>query len=173
MDSDPLDLDVRRLIFETVRNFPGLHFRELQRQLEDMPGGQLEYHLDFLKKHDIVNTQEDRYYLRFFPSKMDRREAKIMSSLRQENPRRIVMHLIESPGTTHKGLMEAFGFKASTLSMYLKDMTGKCIIVKVKDGRENLYRVADVQKVVELLLVYRKSFLDKLVDRFLEAFLEG
>ena len=84
------------------------------------------------------------------------------------------MHLIENPeGSTHKQLMEEFGFKASTLSMYLKDMTGKGIVIREKDGRENLYRVADEQKVVELLLVYRKSFMDKLVDRFLEAFLEG
>ncbi len=167
-----IELETRRRIYDYVVANPGTHLRAIKDEL-DMPMGQLEYHLDFLKKHDIINSQEDKYYLRFYPSKIDRGEAKILSSLRQEKPRRIVMHLIERPGTTHRQLMEEFGFKASTLSMYLKDMTGKGILIKEKEGRENMYSVADGQKVIELLLVYRKSFLDKLVDRFLEAWLEA
>ena len=169
---EALELDVRRRIYYMIQESPGLHFRELQRTL-DMPIGQLEHHLRFLEKQDMVKAKEDRYYLRYFPSKMDTRETRILASLRQEKPRRIVVYLLEHPRTSHKELVEHLDVRPSTMSFYLKDLVEKGVLGKEKQGRENLYWIEDEKRVIELLLSYRRSFLDKLVDRFLEVWLES
>ena len=99
-------------------------------------------------------------------------ERRILSALRQSNPRRIILVLMDRGRVSHKELMEGTGFKPSTLSFYLKDLLEKGVVVREKRGRVNWYSVEEKELVVRVLRSYRPSFLDALVDRFLETWFE-
>jgi predicted transcriptional regulator len=134
--------------------------------------GQLEYHLRFLEEQGLVGAKEDRYYKRFFPSDMGATERRLLSALRQEMPRRIVLLVLETPGMDHRTIQERTGLGASTLSFYMRDLIKKGLVERRREGRRSLYVVLDVDRVVKVLITYRPSFLDRMVDRFLETWFE-
>ena len=166
------ETDNRRRIMGAVRGNPGVHMRELQR-IVDMPTGLLKFHLDALERSGELTSQKDRYYRRYFPGgTLTGQERLLLACLRQSNPRLIVVRLMEMGEAPHKRLMEATGLKASTLSFYLKDMEDKGVVVKERRGRVSVYRVVDRDVILRVLRSYRPSFLDVLVDRFLQTWFE-
>jgi predicted transcriptional regulator len=173
MDSRPveIELETRRRIYEYVVANPGTHLRAIKDEL-DMPMGQLEYHLHYLEVRGILDAKEDRYYKRFFPHDMSATDRRVLSAIRQEKPRQIVLLVIQRPGVDHRSIQEELGLGASSLSFYMKDLIGKEIVRKVHEGRRSLYSIVDTERVVKLLITYRPSFLDRMVDRFLETWLD-
>jgi predicted transcriptional regulator len=131
------------------------------------------YHLDRLQREDLLFVREDRYYKRFFPKgRIPNVPMDTFVALRQEPFRKIVLHLLTSPGSNHASMMSALGFPASTLSTYLAILLNKKVIRRERKGKENLYFVADEESVVKVLMVYRPSFLDGLVDHAISLYME-
>jgi DNA-binding transcriptional ArsR family regulator len=60
----------------------------------------------------------------------------------------------------------------STLSFYLKYLVDNGILLKEKVGYETIYTVKDDDKVVKVLVAYKASFLDKLIDKAIAMWLE-
>ncbi len=166
------ELSTRKRICGVINREPGIHFQEIRRRLE-MATGTLEHHLLYLEKQGVVTTKHDRYYKRYFPASMDRRDKVILSGMRQRNHRRIFVYLLLYPGSSHKEMMDDLGMKPSTLSSYLKELQSKDIVEREKSGRESLYRLRDEKRVERIFLSYRKSLLDDIVDSFTETWLEG
>jgi len=166
-----LEIESRRRIYDFILSSPGAHLREMQRALE-MPMGVLGHHLNYLEEHEIVSAKMDRYYKRYYPSEMGAREKTFLSALRQERPRAIVLFLILNPDRSHRELVVKFGLSPSTLTFYLKDLEQKGVVRRTKSGRESLFAVEPVEEVVRVLITHRPSFLDSVVDRFLEVWFE-
>ncbi len=166
-----IELETRRRIYDFVVANPGTHLRGIKDEL-DMPMGQLEYHLHYLETRSILDSKEDRYYKRFFPHEMSATDRRILAAIRQEKPRQIVLIVLQGPGVDHKTIQQELGIGASSLSFYMKDLIEKEVIEKRREGRRSLYHMRDPDRVVRLLITYRPSFLDKMVDRFLETWLE-
>ena len=165
------ELETRRRIYDHVVANPGTHLRAIKDEL-DMPMGQLEYHLRYLEQRGLLESKEDRYYKRFYPSEMSAMDRRVLAAIRQEKPRQIVLVVLQRPGLDHKAVQKEMGIGASSLSFYMKDLIDKEVIEKRREGRRSLYHVKDQNRVVRLLITYRPSFLDKMVDRFLETWLE-
>ncbi len=145
--------------------------REIQRGL-DMPMGVLGHHLAYLERQGIISSRQDRYYKRYYTAEVGARDKTVISAIRQERPRGIVLHLLLHPGLTHGELMERLGLSASTLSFYLKDLIEKGVVSRQRVGRESTFRVEAGEDVVRALITYKPSFLDEVVDRFLEVWFE-
>ncbi|MFO8108911.1 MAG: winged helix-turn-helix transcriptional regulator [Thermoplasmata archaeon] len=166
------ELDTRKGIYDIIRKKPGIHFQGIKKQL-DMATGTLEHHLNHLVERGVITSKKDRYYKRYFPRDIDRKDKIILSSARQKNPRRISVYLLLHPRATHGEIMEELGIKPSTLSFYLKELLSKGIVQKKKQGRESLYWLTDEERVEKVFLIYRKSLLDDIVDTFVETWLDG
>ena len=54
-----LELEKRKELYRIIRTSPGLHFREIQRRT-DSGTGQLEYHLEYLKKVGLILSEKNR-----------------------------------------------------------------------------------------------------------------
>jgi len=136
--------------------------------------GHLRYHLNILEKNEFIVSVRNGYYKRFFTKKdFDVGLASVFFALRQKNTRRIVLYLLNHENTTHKDLLKAFDFPSSTLSLYLDNLVEKKVITRIKDGRTNMYKIADEQNVFAILRTYKESFLDRLVDKALEIYAES
>ncbi|MEK6976191.1 MAG: helix-turn-helix domain-containing protein [Candidatus Thermoplasmatota archaeon] len=166
-----LDLEARRRIVDFVRANPGLHMRELASRL-DMAVSTLEYHGYQLVKHGHLVTRESAGFKAYYPGEgMDRRDKDILYLVRHEAPRRICSHVLLNPGATPKGVREVLGMSAPTLSFHLNKLRTAGVLREEAAGRtKNLY-VQDPERVANVLVTYRKSFLDDAVDRFAAAWL--
>ena len=83
--------------------------------------------------------------------------------------RHILIFLLEKKRSTPLKIAEATGISLSTLSWYLKQLKAKNIISEKKKGRFRVYRINDPGVIVKYLVAHKSSFLDTVVDRFIET----
>lgn len=164
-----LDLDARRELFELISRFPGLHLREIIRRVGMSPSN-ASYHIQYLVKRDIIVEVADgklkRYYLK---GKIDHTEKMILSVLRNEISRGIVLFLLLNPNMLYHDIMDNFDLEPSRLSYYLKKLVDSGIVSQIKEGRSHRYSIVDPELVAKVLITYRPSFLDALVDSFVDS----
>jgi len=168
---DALELETRRRIYAEVSRFPGTYLRELQRALGLQPG-QLEYHLDVLVKAGLLSAQEEGGRKRYFvAAEVSHPDKAVIGLLRQRAVRRILLEILVRPGARFQEILAAVGGAKSTLSFHLRKVTDTGLVLAERAGRERAYRVADEERVAQLLITHRASFLDEAVDRFAEVWL--
>jgi DNA-binding transcriptional ArsR family regulator len=170
-DEDALAQETRRRVFAFVREHPGTHMREIQRRLA-MSAGTLEYHLHVLVRGGLLTSRRQGRYLRYYvTADVGRQEKDVLGLLRQEVPRRLCAHLVEKPEQSHGELLQKFTIAPSTLSFHLKKLVDGGLVEAQRVGRETRFRVKDPAVVGRVLVEYKASFLDEVVDRFAEGWL--
>lgn len=164
-----LELETRRRIYELIKKTPGIHFRELERRLH-LVVGNLQYHLQYLEKRNIIRVSNDEDYVRYFVKdrSLSEKERQIISFLRRSGCRHILLQLLRNPELNNKELSRAVGLSPSTISWNLNKLAEAGIIERNKIGRISKFTVVDPSAVTELLICYKESFLDTLVDGFIE-----
>lgn len=167
-----LENENRRKIYQVVEGTPGIHLRELQREL-NMPLTTLEYHLSYMSRKQIIYSEMDAHYKRYYAKSIDKRDKQVLSALRQKRMREIVLLILARGKAKYQFMAEYLKVPHSTLSFYLKYLVEKDILVKDKVGYETIYTVKDEDKVAKVLVAYKTSFLDKLIDKTLATWLEA
>jgi predicted transcriptional regulator len=164
-------LESRRRIYDYIKVVPGIHLRALQRELS-MPLGTLEYHLYQMEREGLLVTREDGRFKGYFPAdELDRRDRDYLYYLRQEMPRRISVEVAHEPGVSFQHLAQRLPISPSTLSFHLKKLLKAGMLAEQQVGREKTYTCAEAERVQKLVVRYRKTFVDEVVDRFAEAWL--
>jgi predicted transcriptional regulator len=168
VDESALDLDTRRRIYARIRQRPGSYLRELQRDLA-MPMGMLEHHLGRLESAGLVTVLQAENK-RFFPADMPRVDKRYLALLRQEACRRLVLLLLARAGATRAVLCEGTKLPASTVSYYLAKLVDARLVVVAAEGRAKSYALVDAERAYAILVAHRPTFLDRVLDGFLESF---
>ena len=169
MDEDVLELENRRRIYQLLLKYPGMYLREMEKEL-GLAVGVLEYNLSYLEKKEILMVEREgnrkRYFVREGFSWGDKATVGL---LRQEIPRRIVVFLMLNENASFQDVLAQFNISKSTLSFHMKKLTDANIVGSEKDGRATNYRVLDPENTARVILTYKASFLDAVVDRFAEV----
>ena len=114
------------------------------------------------------NNKHKRYFLA--DAGVDSVENKrIMPLLRQETPRTIILFLLNNPNSIHKEICNNVRKAPSTITFHLKKLIDASIIEEITRGKEKAYVVRNPDKIADLLSTYKASFLDKAVDKFVDA----
>jgi predicted transcriptional regulator len=163
---EALNLENRRRIYESIATNPGTHVREMERAL-DMQPGLLSYHLDYIEKRKLVRAEDDGHRKMYFViDRFIEKDRRTLGALRQESPRRILMHLLVNGPTSFQNLQTEMGLAKSTLSYHLKRLRGIRVIEVTKMEKEMVYRVDDADRVADLLIGIQESLSSDAVDRF-------
>ena len=166
-----LENENRRKIYEAIEENPGIHLRELHRAL-DTPLTTIEYHLSYMMRKKIIYAETDLHFKRYYAKPMEREDKKVIATLRQKRLREIVLLVLAKEKVKYQFLSEYLRLPNSTLSFYLKYLVDNGILVREKVGYETLYTVKDEDRVAKVLIAYKASFLDKLIDKSLNTWLE-
>jgi len=167
--NDALELDTRKMIYEFISSTPGTHFREIHRQT-GIPTGVIEYHIRYLQDREMITVRKEGRYNRYYVvGAVGAADKRVLSLLRQEIPRKIVMHLLLNPGASHGEIKEVMPVSASTLTFHLKKLLAEGIVNEEREGRSKHYHIVDEEAVSRALLVHKKSFSDSMVDGFARA----
>lgn len=166
-----LENERRRKIYAIVERSPGIYLRELQRVL-GIPLTTLEYHLSYMARKKIIFAETEGHHKRFYSKPLEPEDKKVLAALRQARMREIVLIVLENGKAKYQSLAERLKLSHSTLSSYLKYLVDRNILAREKVGYENLYTIQDEDRVARVLVAYKPSFLDKLVDRALDTWME-
>jgi predicted transcriptional regulator len=166
-----LENDRRRKIYVLIEASPGIHLRELQRVL-NMPLTTLEYHLSYMAKKKILFAEIQSHHKRYYTKPLDPEDKKVLAALRQKRMMEIVLTILANGKAKYQLLADQLKLSHSTLSSYLKYLVSNNILAKDKIGYENLYTIRDENRVAKVLIAYKPSFLDRLVDNALDVWME-
>ena len=169
MDEDVLELENRRKLYQLVSKFPGMYLREIEKEL-GLAMGVLDYNLSYLEKKDILTVEREGNRKRYFVKEdIEFGDKATIAILRQEITRRLVLHLMLNPNASFQDVLAQFNISKSTLSFHMKKLTEADIVGSQKEGRSSFYYVIDPDNTARVILTYKASFLDSVVDRFAEV----
>lgn len=166
-----LKLGVRKQIYGTIQENPGLHFRELQRRV-GVATGAMQYHLDYLVKRHLIRVERETKFIRYYLVREAFAETALMSLLRQESVRKIIVFLMQRRFANNPSVSKNVDLSPSTTSWHLENLVQNGVLEKSRRGRKTYFKVIDKERIATLLVGYKKSFLDDIVDNFVEVWEE-
>ncbi len=163
-----LELDIRKGIYEFIVKFPGTHFREIERKLR-LPATTVKYHLNFLSKNEIVNEKKIGNKICYYGQEFQVKNSQLMGLLRQESIRKILFCLLSIEKCNQAKIAEKTSLTPSTISWHLKRLEDLGVIAYTKNGKGKEYKaLIKKDEIQNLLITYRKTFFDTMVDRMIE-----
>ncbi len=172
MDKDPLSLETRRRIFQFISDRPGTYARELERELS-MQFGAIQYHLGILEEMKLLISVDDGFRKRYYvQQEVGRFDREMLSILKLKTPRRIALYLIQNGDSTFDSVLSQFEFTKSALSFHLRKLLVAGIVKENRSSSRTTYEVTNVDEVVRIIITYRATFLDNVVDSFIDSWLQ-
>lgn len=154
-------------ILEFIKENPGYHFREIQRTLH-IPTGVLQYHLNNLEKEQDILIREINGTTCYFPNKVFREEQFVaFSHLRNRVRNKILRVLLDGKPRSPSELLKELSVSAPTLSYHLSLMVDDAVIEKILLERGIGYRIKDMETFRGLIVEYKTSFADRLIQDFI------
>ena len=160
-------LSPRDRIYSTISQNPGLHFREVQRRT-NIATGALQYHVDYLKKKNLIREQKEGKFSRFYPVGGEQVNSTIMNLLRQESVRRIVLFLLNRRRATLQSIAAEVQLSPSTTNFHLQKLLAAQIVIQKSMNGKTYFLIKEKEPVLEVLVSYKHTFLDSLVDNFVD-----
>jgi predicted transcriptional regulator len=161
------DFEKRKLIYNYIMKFPGLHNREISRNLK-IPRSTLLYHLNYLKKRGLIIDKDDGSYLRYFTNdEVFANDKELFAIIRKKIFRNIILvlayHRVCTQTEIVNYLKNEFNMKKhpTTIAFHLEKLLDLGIIECVPNGREKIYlgnfNMANL--LIDFILKHRMSFL--------------
>lgn len=122
-----------------------------------------------MKANLITKEETAGRFKRFYPLGLNVYERKIISLLRRPNLRKIIILVLENKKITNKELSEKMSLSPPTISWYIQNLKDANLIHNETKGNEIFYSLKDEDGIIKVLIAYKESFLDKMVDRFIET----
>ncbi len=126
----------RKTIFEYVSENPGCTIAEASENLS-INRGSVKYHIMKLNAESKITTVKTGKFIRLFQNSgvFDKDERVIVSYLRNETSRMLLLSIMEHPGITNQDLAENFNLDKSTVHYYLGKFQNSGIILYVTEGK--------------------------------------
>ena len=96
----------------------------------------------------------------------------MLSILKLKTPRRIALYLIQNGDSTFDSVLSQFEFTKSALSFHLRKLLVAGIVKENRSSSRTTYEVTNVDEVVRIIITYRATFLDNVVDSFIDSWLQ-
>ncbi|MDD4308100.1 MAG: helix-turn-helix domain-containing protein [Thermoplasmata archaeon] len=170
MQEDLLALKSRRTIYSHISGNPGTYLREMETSL-GLSVGDLQYHLGQLEKAGMIRAYDDgRRKGYFVASEVQYLDRQMISIIRMRTPRRIIIFLLMHPEASFQEILAEFNFTKGALSFHLKRLLKTEVLTKAKRERESIFSVAEPEKMKNLLVTYRASISDEVLDNVVDIF---
>lgn len=154
------DASMHDLVLQTIREFPGIHFRGIVTELETSTS-LVRYHLQDLLEQNDVRAVEVGGYTRYFPAETYREiapeERGMLNVLRQERPLEIALALLEFGPMQHKDLLEVVGGSKGTLTYHINKLVDVGIVRRVRRGDDRGFHLRDEDELRDLLARYEPN----------------
>jgi len=150
-----------------VRETPGVHFNQVERDL-DIATGQAQYHLRRLVNDEELVVERIAGQAHYFDPTFDPWERRALAFLRRETAREIVLRLHADGPLRPETLTVELDLARSTVSWHVSNLSDAGIVTK-SDDRPMTITLTRPDSTAELLEVVSPSLPDRLADRFIRT----
>jgi len=176
-----MQLETRRKIFNCIQNNPGLHFSELHRKIK-IPKTTLFYHLNYLKKNELIIEEDKENYSRYYiAKKISQKEKRFLSYMRKKPSFCIVLLFFLKVCLSCSEISRELEMHPHTVDYHLKKLVKMDVIEPVKlneDGNivfkyekirvmkrkpvtnETIYNLKSAIWIYTTLVKFKKSLFD-------------
>ena len=145
------ETSVRRRILGLVRQYPGIHLRELAREA-DISEQLASYHVERLEVAGLTKSRVEDGYRRIHAAEgpaPTAEERKVLHQLRQPVPLQLVFLLLEEGSASNRDAAERLDVARSTVSYHAGRLRDAGLLTQHDDGR---YVLVDAERVEHALL---------------------
>ena len=180
-------LNNRKKIYNFILENPGFHLREIQRKL-NISYSTLRYHLNYLKKSDLLIEKKEKGYIRYFISKKvgngDKELFKVMRNkilvkilivfLACEKKKIFFKNDLRNIPDPHGkyGWYDQWNFiifgHRTTITYYLNKLVETGILEKIRVDKKTGYKLIESEKILDFMIRYNKEIDDKLITTLIE-----
>lgn len=150
---------MREEIYNTVQENPGVHFRELQREV-DCSSSTLNYHLPKLD----LEEREFHGYRRFYPEEVPEEMRKPLAAMNHGIRGKMIYRIDQ--GDDLSDLTEGLDVSKSTISTHLKVLRDDGIVSEETEGRRKKLYLSNTAK--KALKRYASDVLDEASEGFID-----
>lgn len=161
--------DVRDEIYNFINKNPGIRYRELLR-LVRISNGVLTYHLGMLEKFGQIKVQRqsNKKVTRYFVANISKQDSHIIGCFRSRITRSIIIFILKNDYCTFNEIVEYVERAPSTISWHIKRLRDIGILRVIYGNNRLLYSITDKVKVDNVLLHYKETFTDRVIDDYAE-----
>ncbi|WP_254821181.1 helix-turn-helix domain-containing protein [Haloglomus halophilum] len=131
-DSDPLELDARRHVYEAISDQPGEPITAVSDRA-DVNLSTARHHVKVLEREGLVATGRVRNCERFYPAGTD--DLELAAAMADECTADILDALVRLEPASVSGLAEAVDRSPSTVTHHLQKLEDDDIVVRERNGR--------------------------------------
>jgi predicted transcriptional regulator len=166
METIAKNVDLKNVLVGHIDEIPGIRYRELLR-LTGLTNGVLTYHLALLEKSSSIRVDRKNRMTRYYPADISFEAASIIGLLKTNTTRHIILFILKHDLCSFNEIVEYVKKAPSTVSWHLKRLRDIGII-SVHNREYLLYRAKNKTVLVEILSKYKESFVDRIVNNYVE-----
>lgn len=156
-------------IIDIVEKNPGIKFREIMRE-SGLKNGVLSYHARKLEENGSVKIDRKSGETRFYPLCVTDEESNLITSLRRDTQRHILLALLDVESLTFNGIVQKAKKASSTVSSFLGKLVDDDIvgikIIKLK----KVYFLKNADMVHEIIEKYNPLLLERAAYNLADTF---
>jgi predicted transcriptional regulator len=156
-------------IINIVEKNPGIKFREIMRK-SGLKNGVLSYHARKLEENGSVKIDRKSGETRFYPLYVTDEESNLITSLRRDTQRHILLSLLDEKSLTFNGIVQKVRKAPSTVSTFLGKLVDEniveCKIIELK----KTYFLKNPDMVHEIIEKYNPILLERAAYNFADTF---
>lgn len=145
---------------------PGLHLRELQRQI-GLSFSSTRYHVDKLARDGEVDRVKEKGYSRIYPRGIDSKDRVLLSLVRRKADHKIISCFLAENSLTQQRLTEVTGLSKSTVSEHLATLLELEVVRIRAGGEQRTFELAEPAKMNGLMRRH-PVVLEKATRRFVD-----
>ena len=145
---------------------PGLHLRELQRQV-GLSFSSTRYHVDKLAKEGEIDRVEDQGYSRIFPAGTESGDRLLLSFVRRKTDHKIISCLLREKGVSQQRLTNLTGLSKSTVSEHLATLLSLGVVSARGTEEGRIFELTNPTRISRILNGH-PPLLKKATGRFID-----
>ena len=125
-------------------------------EMMNMRISHVEYHLIFLEKNELIKSEKEKGYKRYYiGGEIGVKDKQYLFILRQKTVLEIVLYLIKNGSAKHKDILDNINVSPSTLSYHLNKLVKKDVLDVEKFGENKGYSIKYQKEIINLLIKYK------------------
>ena len=153
-DSNLLNLTSRANIYDFIDNNPGTHLRNICAGL-GISIGSVQYHLAQLSENELIESEKESKYKRFFISrKFSELEKRLIAFLQKPNAKRIIKYASLYEGCSHQELARLLGISSQAVTWHVKRLLDENVIESWAVDNSTYYIVTEDTREALTVLGY-------------------
>lgn len=131
--------DMRRRIYEYILDNPGIHLREIARDL-NISISTATWHLRILERANLIRSEKVGNKIIYIPTGMEKEDLMIALTINNENAKRIVEYLMNEEAHARK-IARDLNMNIETVRYHLKRLERAGVVVSKEDGKRIVYSI--------------------------------